>query len=89
MHDTECPYRDQLSLNNDNNKTTQRLIISHTGLFGEGPADRRERLRQLLTIIGEDATRKKKIEDKERKEKEEVSTAAISFVKDAILSAVK
>ena len=43
-----------------------------TGLFGEGPADRRERLRQLMSLIGEDAARKKKIEIAEKKKREEV-----------------
>ncbi len=39
------------------------------GLFGEGPADRRERLRQLLSILGEDAIKKK--QEKEAEEKRE------------------
>lgn len=38
-------------------------------LFGEGPADRRERLRQLLARIGEDAI-KKHSEEKGTEEKE-------------------
>ena len=45
-----------------------------TGLFGEGPADRRERLRQVLAQRGEDALRKQKAEEEiEKKKKEEVS----------------
>jgi U4/U6 small nuclear ribonucleoprotein PRP4 len=32
-------------------------------LFGEGPADRRERLRQLLSKLGQDAVRRKKEEE--------------------------
>lgn len=36
----------------------------YTGLFGEGPADRRERLRQILSKIGEDALKKDKEEEK-------------------------
>ena len=35
-------------------------------LFGEGPADRRNRLRDLLSQLGEDAIRKKRAEDEER-----------------------
>ncbi len=35
-------------------------------LFGEGPADRRNRLRDLLSQLGEDAVRKKLAEDEER-----------------------
>lgn len=33
-------------------------------MFGEGPADRRERLRNLLAKLGEDAIKKKKEEEK-------------------------
>ena len=36
----------------------------YIGLFGEGPADRRERLRQILSKIGEDALKKDKEEEK-------------------------
>ena len=46
------------------------IIEINIGLFGEGPADRRERLRQLLARLGEDAIRKKK--DDERGEQKEV-----------------
>ena len=42
--DTECPLR--------------KLCVS--GLFGEGPAERRGRLRQLLAVLGEDAVKQKK-----------------------------
>ena len=47
------------------------LIYFCLGLFGEGPADRRERLRQLLAQIGEDTVKKKKIEQAEQKKKKE------------------
>lgn len=40
-----------------------------TGLFGEGPAERRERLRQLLAKLGQDAIKKKKTEDETDKDK--------------------
>jgi hypothetical protein len=39
-------------------------------LFGEGPADRRERLRQLLVDLGEDVVKKTK-EEPETVENEE------------------
>jgi len=39
-------------------------------LFGEGPAERRNRLKELLAELGEDAVKKKKIEDEEKAEKE-------------------
>ena len=35
-------------------------------LFGEGPAERRNRLRDLLSQLGEDAIRRKKQEDEDR-----------------------
>lgn len=38
-------------------------------LFGEGPADRRERLRQLLSKLGQDAMRKKRDEDQGERDK--------------------
>jgi U4/U6 small nuclear ribonucleoprotein PRP4 len=40
-------------------------------LFGEGPADRRERLRQILSVIGQDAIKKKKQEYREKQRKED------------------
>ncbi|KAI7686444.1 U4/U6 small nuclear ribonucleoprotein Prp4 [Sarcoptes scabiei] len=43
-------------------------------LFGEGPADRRERLRQLLARIGEDAIKKNKDEDRSQEDKEPSKT---------------
>jgi len=42
-----------------------------TGLFGEGPADRRERLRQEIGWRGEDAIRKQKKEEAVLKKKKE------------------
>ena len=44
------------------------------GLFGEGPAERRERLRKLLAELGESAIQRKKEEKRiELKKKEQVS----------------
>ena len=49
------------------------LCLYLVGLFGEGPADRRERLRHLLAQIGADAIRKEKVEAiAEKKKKDEV-----------------
>ncbi|XP_039269538.2 U4/U6 small nuclear ribonucleoprotein Prp4-like [Styela clava] len=45
-------------------------------LFGEGPADRRERLREIIGLIGEDNLKKNKISEKQllaQKEKEELA----------------
>ena len=46
--------------------------LSVAGLFGEGPVDRRERLRQLMAVLGEDTLKKKKTEEAEQKKLEEV-----------------
>merc|ERR1719312_1021627 len=43
-------------------------------LFGEGPADRRNRLRELLGRLGEDAVRRRRIIDDMRMEDEEDRT---------------
>lgn len=43
------------------------------GLFGEGPAERRARLRQVLADVGEDALKRKKIQDiEDKKRRDEV-----------------
>ncbi len=55
------------------------MLLVSAGLFGEGPADRRERLRQLLSILGEDAIRKKKQEELAQK-KEEVRLSVCSVL---------
>ena len=46
-------------------------------LFGEDPADRRERLRQLLFVIGEQNLKRKRREDEEKARKEEVSHTSL------------
>ena len=43
-------------------------------LFGEGPADRRERLRQLLSKLGQDAGRRKKEEEHGERDKGQTET---------------
>ncbi|XP_015789553.1 U4/U6 small nuclear ribonucleoprotein Prp4 [Tetranychus urticae] len=45
-------------------KSQLRQLNQPICIFGEGPADRRERLRQLLTRLGEDAIKKTKDEEK-------------------------
>lgn len=51
------------------------------GLFGEGPAERRERLRKLLVELGESAIKRKKEEkQKELKKKEEVTVNSRNIV---------
>ena len=52
---------------------SDHLFNRYLGLFGEGPADRRERLRQLLSVLGEDAIRKRRQEELKQK-KEEVGS---------------
>lgn len=47
----------------------KHLISAFAGLFGEGPADRRERLRQLLAQVGQDALRRRQ-EEEQQKERE-------------------
>ena len=47
------------------------------GLFGEDPADRRERLRQLLARLGVDAIKKNKDEDKVVEDKEVCNFPAV------------
>lgn len=52
-------------------KAQLRQLQEPICLFGEGPADRRERLRQLLSRIGEDAIKRKKEETKAKRKQEE------------------
>jgi len=57
-------------------RTQLRQLGEPICLFGEGPADRRERLRQILSVIGQDAIKKKKeayIERKIKEDKENVT----------------
>lgn len=46
----------------------------YSGLFGEGPADRRERLRQLLARLGQDALKKSRDDEKEAEKDKTVSS---------------
>lgn len=47
-------------------KKDLRALDEPICLFGEGPAERRNRLRELLSQLGEDAIKKKRAEDEER-----------------------
>ena len=57
-------------INVSTDDTEVKKGLRHLGepicLFGEGPAERRNRLRELLSERGEDAIRRKQIEDAER-----------------------
>lgn len=61
----------QVSTDDVEVKATLRKIGEPICLFGEGPADRRDRLRKLLAQIGEDAINQKKQEEIEQKKKKE------------------
>ncbi len=50
------------------NITKYGTLFFKTGLFGEGPADRRNRLRQLIAEVGEQKLKQKK-EDEEKQMK--------------------
>ena len=56
------------------------------GLFGEGPADRRERLRQLLAVLGEDALKKKEVDKKEDKEEVSILSYNCVFFKEIMMN---
>ncbi|KAI5615687.1 U4/U6 small nuclear ribonucleoprotein Prp4, partial [Silurus asotus] len=55
-------------------KACLRALGEPITLFGEGPAERRERLRNILSVVGPDALKKsKKDEEKAKRAKEDVS----------------
>lgn len=49
------------------------ITFSLVGLFGEGPQDRRERLRSLISQMGEQIFKKKKAQEEAEKRKRDVS----------------
>jgi pre-mRNA processing factor 4 (PRP4) like len=53
--------------------------LFYPGLFGEGPADRRERLRQILSVIGQDAIKKRKEDLKDKKSSEVFIASYVCF----------
>ncbi|GBN10445.1 U4/U6 small nuclear ribonucleoprotein Prp4 [Araneus ventricosus] len=68
----------QINVSTDDSevKAHLRQIGEPICLFGEGPAERRERLRQILALLGEDAIKKKQEEEEEKEEiKEEIAKA--------------
>ncbi|XP_063222299.1 U4/U6 small nuclear ribonucleoprotein Prp4 [Bacillus rossius redtenbacheri] len=65
-----------VSTDDEEVKKNLRQLGEPICLFGEGPADRRSRLRDLLAKLGEDAIKKKQEEEEERiqQEKDQEST---------------
>ncbi|GIX99459.1 hypothetical protein CEXT_720831 [Caerostris extrusa] len=67
----------QINVSTDDSevKANLRQIEEPICLFGEGPAERRERLRQILARLGKDAIKKKEEEEEEKEEiKEKIGT---------------
>ena len=65
----------QINVSTDDSevKACLRALGEPITLFGEGPAERRERLRNILSVVGTDALKKtKKDDEKSKKSKEEV-----------------
>lgn len=66
----------QVSTDDSEVKAHLRQLGEPICLFGEGPADRRERLRKLLAQIGADAIRKERVEalaEKKKKDEENIT----------------
>ncbi|XP_046366916.1 U4/U6 small nuclear ribonucleoprotein Prp4-like [Haliotis rufescens] len=66
----------QVSTDDSEVKANLRQLGEPICLFGEGPAERRERLRQLLARLGEDAVKKKKeekLQEQRKKEEENIT----------------
>ncbi|KAJ6652060.1 hypothetical protein lerEdw1_015263 [Lerista edwardsae] len=64
----------QINVSTDDSevKACLRALGEPITLFGEGPAERRERLRNILSVVGTDALKKtKKEDDRSKKSKEE------------------
>lgn len=59
-----------VSTDDEEVKRNLRQLGEPICLFGEGPADRRSRLRDLLARLGEDAIKKKQEEEEERMQQE-------------------
>ncbi|KAL1122968.1 hypothetical protein AAG570_003292 [Ranatra chinensis] len=62
----------QVNVSTDDSEVRQNLrqLGEPVCLFGEGPAERRARLRDLLARLGEDAIQRKQEEEEERKQQE-------------------
>lgn len=66
----------QVSTDDVEVKASLRQLGEPICLFGEGPADRRERLRNLLATIGEDSLKKRRqteLEEKKKRDEENVT----------------
>ncbi|KAK7487244.1 hypothetical protein BaRGS_00021472 [Batillaria attramentaria] len=59
----------QVSTDDSEVKATLRQLGEPICLFGEGPAERRERLKQLLAVLGEDAVKQKKVAQQQETKK--------------------
>ncbi|POI31324.1 hypothetical protein CIB84_004926 [Bambusicola thoracicus] len=69
----------QINVSTDDSevKACLRALGEPITLFGEGPAERRERLRNILSVVGTDALKKtRKDDDRSKKSKEEGSEAS-------------
>lgn len=66
----------QINVSTDDSEVKKNLrqLGEPICLFGEGPADRRNRLRELLASLGEDAIKKKEEDKYKEPEKDPVST---------------
>ncbi|KAL4609471.1 U4/U6 small nuclear ribonucleoprotein Prp4 [Arapaima gigas] len=61
-------------------KACLRALGEPITLFGEGPAERRERLRNILSVVGPDALKKSKKEDEKAKRSQEEVREYFCFV---------
>lgn len=59
----------QVSTDDSEVKATLRQLGEPICVFGEGPAERRERLKQLLAVLGEDAVKQRKAEQQQQLKK--------------------
>lgn len=66
----------QINVSTDDSQV--KLDLRHLGepicIFGEGPADRRNRLKELLSVLGDDAIKKKKEVDDTTPQKDPETT---------------
>ncbi|KFW93085.1 U4/U6 small nuclear ribonucleoprotein Prp4, partial [Phalacrocorax carbo] len=70
----------QINVSTDDSevKACLRALGEPITLFGEGPAERRERLRNILSVVGTDALKKtRKDDDRSKKSKEEVMVSLV------------
>ncbi|KAE8582099.1 hypothetical protein XENTR_v10019946 [Xenopus tropicalis] len=70
----------QINVSTDDSevKACLRALGEPITLFGEGPAERRERLRNVLSVVGTDALRNKKDEEKSKSRATSISKPGIT-----------